>query len=115
MVWVKAIAGRMRSDITYSSVLCYNTFPLPDLSAIQIERLNHLALQLLSIREEHASVALSDLYDPDKMPDDLQGIHRKIDSYVDGVFSATLFGSDENRLGCLLEKYLKKMTGGQNA
>jgi hypothetical protein len=115
MIWVKAIAGRMRSDITYSSVLCYNTFPLPDLSDVQIESLNLLAMKLLSVREGYPSAALSDLYDPDSMPEDLRAVHSEIDSYVDGIFSNDRLRSDEERLAKLLEIYMKKMKGDKVA
>jgi hypothetical protein len=35
MVWVKTIAGRLKSDFRYSSALCYNTFPFPIINESQ--------------------------------------------------------------------------------
>ena len=35
MVWMRTIAGRLKTDYRYSSVLCYNTFPFPDISQKQ--------------------------------------------------------------------------------
>ena len=31
MIWVKTVAGRLKSDYRYSSNLCYNTFPFPNI------------------------------------------------------------------------------------
>ena len=33
MTWVRAVAGRLKTDYRYSSSLCYNTFPFPDISS----------------------------------------------------------------------------------
>ena len=32
MAWVRTVAGRLKTDLRYSSALCYNTFPLPFLT-----------------------------------------------------------------------------------
>ena len=32
MVWVRAVAGRLKTDYRYSAELCYNTFPFPDIT-----------------------------------------------------------------------------------
>ena len=32
MTWVRAVAGRLETRIRYSSALCYNTFPFPEIS-----------------------------------------------------------------------------------
>jgi hypothetical protein len=31
MTWVRTLAGRLKTDLRYSSALCYNTFPVPTL------------------------------------------------------------------------------------
>src|SRR5690606_30908343 len=37
IVWVKAVAGRLKMDMQYSNTLCYNTFPFPDITNKQKE------------------------------------------------------------------------------
>ena len=34
MVWLKAVGGRLKTDIRYSAEICYNTFPFPNISEI---------------------------------------------------------------------------------
>jgi hypothetical protein len=40
MVWTKAVAGRLKTDMQYSNTLCYNTFPFPEISQKQKEQIN---------------------------------------------------------------------------
>ena len=36
-LWVKTVSGKLKTDYRYSSVLCYNTFPFPEISNKQKE------------------------------------------------------------------------------
>lgn len=114
VAWVKAVCGRMRTDIAYSNVLCYNTFPIPDLSEQQKNELTSLSINLIQKREEFVGYTLAQLYDPKVMPDELRQVHHEIDLYVDALYQKSLFKNDYERLSVLLEKY-SEMTGGHNA
>lgn len=109
MVWVRAVSGRLGMGFSYSSNICWNTFPLPDLSENEISDLNELSLELLSIREEFPEFSISDLYDPEKMPDKLRSAHNRIDCIVDSFFANAALDSDEKRLSVLFNKYAKLM------
>ncbi len=54
MVWVRAVAGRLKSDLRYSSTICYNTFPVPNLSRTQKNTLEKLAFDILKIRSTYS-------------------------------------------------------------
>lgn len=110
MAWVKAIAGRLKSDYRYSSALCYNTLPLPSLTAENKEQLNLLAADLMLAREGHPELTLAKMYDPDKMPDSIVQAHSAIDVAVDAIYQRKPMIDDADRLGCLLAMYLK-LTG----
>ena len=112
MVWVRAVAGRLGSGLRYSSNLCYNSFPLPDISDTDKNKLSELAIKVLMERENYPERSIESLYDPEKMPDDLRTIHQDIDSHVDLLFGS--FNSDTERLSCLLDSY-EKITGSENA
>lgn len=114
MIWIKSVGGRLKSDYRYSSAICYNTFPTPSLSDIKKGKLSKLALQVLTVRESYPDRSLAKLYDPDKMPTDLARAHTELDNYVDSIYSTRELVSEEQRLGVLMNMYLK-MTGGQNA
>jgi hypothetical protein len=52
---------------------------------------------------------LAELYDPDKMPDDLREAHHKLDLIVESCYQDKPFANDEERLECLFKLY-EKMT-----
>tara|TARA_R110001583_G_C5671499_1_gene411262 strand:+ start:20929 stop:23646 length:2718 start_codon:yes stop_codon:yes gene_type:complete len=108
MVWVRAIAGRMRKDISYSSVLCYNTFPMPATTESQKRKLRELAFAVLEARENYPDRSLSSIYDPDKMPENIIDAHKEVDKYVDTLYKNGGFNSDEERLEHLFRMYEKK-------
>ena len=114
MVWTLATSGRLKSDIRYSSALSYNTFPIPELSEEQKEIVVIAALKILEIREGYSDKTISELYDPDKMPNELLQAHKNLDRTVETLYSVNSFSDDSERLSCLITHY-KKMTGGQNA
>ena len=112
MVWVKAVAGRLKTDIRYSSSLCYNNFPLPELSEPYKELIGTCAETILLEREKHPEKTISYLYDPKRMPPSLLEAHRRLDGVIDLCYRAKPFLSDEERLSVLYALY-RKMTGGQ--
>ena len=111
MVWVFQTAGRMKSDFRYSTKLCYNTFPFPPISDEKKAEIEEAATNVLVAREPYLTVGktLADLYDPDKMPDDLREAHHKLDDIVESCYPGYPFSSDEARLECLFKMY-EKMT-----
>lgn len=114
VVWVKATSGRLKSDIRYSSALSYNNYPLPKVTAKDKDAIVTLALLVLEARENHPQKTISELYDPDKMPEDLFKAHEDLDLCVDKIYSEKTFKNDEDRLQILFNLY-SSMTGGQNA
>lgn len=110
MVWVRTVAGRLKNDYCYSSTLCYNTFPFPALSDAQRNQLMATAKGILSLRmTRYRDRTLAELYDPERMPDDLRAAHRANDLLVDTLYRRTGFESDDDRLEELFYRY-KEMT-----
>lgn len=105
MAWVRAVGGRFKTDYLYSAVLCYNNFPVPELSAQQKHTLDKLAHNVLAQRENHSEKTLAQLYDPDKMPAGLKKAHEQLDLAVDQCYRSKPFSSDEERLECLFNLY----------
>ena len=105
MVWVRAVGGKMKTDYRYSNTIVYNNFPVPELSAQAKNELSQRALRVLDVREYHSEFTLAELYDPDKMPDNLRQAHAEVDAAVDKLFSARPFESDEARLSVLFAMY----------
>ena len=103
MTWVRAVAGRLKTDYRYSSALCYNTFPFPDISEAQKNILEDLVFKVLDAREQHSEKTMAELYDPDKMPEGLQQAHHEMDLAVEQCYRSKPFGSDEERLEYLFK------------
>ena len=109
MLWVKAVSGKLKNDIRYSSTLCYNTFPFPKISDSKKQEIEEAAEEVLLVREDYPGKTLAELYDPDKMPDDLREAHHRIDLIVESCYQDKPFANDEERLECLFKLY-EKMT-----
>lgn len=109
MAWVKTVGGRLKTDYRYSAQLCYNTFPFPKISEAKKQEIEEAAEEVLLVREDYPGKTLAELYDPDKMPDDLREAHHKLDLIVESCYQEKPFANDEERLECLFKLY-EKMT-----
>jgi len=113
MLWTRKNAGRLKSDFRYSAQLCYNTFPFPKISSDKKSEIEEAAEEILVTREFYPEKTLAELYDPDKMPQDLREAHERLDDIVESCYPGYPFASDEARLECLFKLY-EKMTGNTN-
>jgi hypothetical protein len=109
-VWMRATAGRLKSDFRYSATLCYNTFPFPRLNQQKKDELAGLAKEILLVRAEHTEMTLGDMYNPDIFPDDLRAAHYALDLAVERCYREKPFESDEERLEFLFKQYIKLTT-----
>lgn len=114
MSWVRAVGGQLKTDYRYSNTLVYNNFPVPVLSEPMKEKLTIAALRVLDVREYHCERTLAELYDPDKMPDDLRVAHAEVDALVDSIYSKRGYETDEQRLSDLFGMY-EEMTAAEAA
>ncbi|MFA6365178.1 MAG: DNA methyltransferase [Candidatus Paceibacterota bacterium] len=105
LIWVKAVGGRLEDSLRYSSALCYNTFPFPEITPKQKESLTSHVYNILEEREKYPEKTMADLYDPDKMPDGLRGAHKYLDLAIDQIYRSKPFESDEDRLAHLFKLY----------
>lgn len=108
MLWVKTIGGRLKSDYRYTS-LCYNSFPFPTISDEKKRQIESTANTVLDTRDYHIGKTLAELYDPDKMPEDLRQAHHALDLIVDSCYQEKPFENNKDRLECLFKLY-EKMT-----
>ncbi len=112
--WVGLTAGRMKSDYRYSSGVCYNTFPVPKLTEQHKVDLTRSAEDILLAREAHFPKTIAELYDPEKMPDNLRHAHERNDEVLERIYIGRKFRNDTERLEKLFELYTK-MTGKKAA
>ncbi|MEA1915985.1 MAG: DNA methyltransferase [Campylobacterota bacterium] len=105
MTWMRAIAGRLKTDYRYSSALVYNTFPFPNITKKQKEEITDFVFNVLDEREQHSEKTLAQLYDPNKMPQDLKEAHHQLDLAIEKCYRNRPFENDEERLEYLFKLY----------
>lgn len=105
MAWTRTVGGQLETRLRYSNTIIYNNFPVPPLSDAMKEKLTLAALRVLDVREYHCEKTLAELYDPDKMPDDLRQAHSEVDALVDSIYSKKPYKTDEERLSDLFAMY----------
>ena len=106
-LWVRTVGGRLKTDYRYSATLCYNTFPFPKLTTAEKEELEHLAQNILNMRNENYDLAPGVMYNPESMPEELREAHRQLDLAVERIYRPDPFTSDEERLEHLFRLYAK--------
>lgn len=110
MAWVRTVGGKLKTDYRYSAQLCYNTFPFPKITDEKRAELTNAAEEILVTRGGHPEKTLAEMYNPDKMPQDLREAHNTLDDIVDSCYSGYPFANDEERLECLFRMYEKMTT-----
>jgi type II restriction/modification system DNA methylase subunit YeeA len=105
MCWVKTVAGKLKTDIRYSSALAYNNFPIPQLSDKQKQMIERNVLEVLDVRERYSEKNLAELYDPKKMPKELRRAHDDLDIVIEHCYRVKDFDSDEDRITHLFKLY----------
>ena len=82
MAWMRAVAGRLKSDYRYSKDIVYNNFPWPTPSEAQKAKIEKTAQAILDARKLYPDSSLADLYDELTMPKELRAAHRANDRAV---------------------------------
>jgi len=118
MVWITTVCGKMKTDFRYSNTMGWNTFPVPKLTEKNREDLTRCAEDILLAREAHFPATIADLYDPEKMPENLRAAHDRNDEVLERIYIGRRFRNDTERLEKLFEMYTKmtsKKVGGARA
>lgn len=112
LVWIGSVCGRMKTDFSYSNKMGWHTFPLPTLTARNNADLKQCAENILLAREAHFPLTIADLYDPEKMPDNLREAHERNDEVLERIYIGRRFKNDTERLEKLFELYTKMTAKG---
>ena len=112
MAWMRAVAGRLKSDYRYSKDIVYNNFIWPDATIDQMNEITELAVNVLKARAEFPDSSLADLYDPLTMPPALAKAHKALDRAVDKLYSPKGFTTDAERVTHLFGLYQRQVLSG---
>lgn len=106
-VWVATVCGRLKSDIRYSNLLGWNTFPIPKLTEQNILDLCVCAENILIAREAHFPATIADLYVTENMPDDLRRAHEANDEVIERIYVGRTLRNNSERLKILFDLFQK--------
>lgn len=105
--WIQIVAGRLETRLQYSNTLCYNTFPIPEISKQRKNELAQCTLKIIEQRQKYSEKTIAQLYDRDKMPSSLKEAHIQNDIAVERCYRSTPFTSDQERIDYLFKLYEK--------
>lgn len=107
LIWIKTVCGQLETRLRYSNTMGWNAFPLPGLTEKNKLDLEQCAEKILIARESHYPASLADLYDPEKMPQNLREAHERNDEVLERIYIGRLFKNDTERLEKLFDLYTK--------
>ncbi|MCK0767344.1 DNA methyltransferase [Chromohalobacter canadensis] len=103
--WMRLVCGRLESRYGYSSRIVYNTFPWPEVSERDRQEIEKLGRAIILARAAHPDKTMTQLYDPDKMPDNLLETHQALDRAVEKLYRDRPFRDTAERQEYLLARY----------
>ena len=106
-VWIGTVCVRLEMRFSYSNTLGWNTFPVPTLTAKNKADLTACAKHILLAREAHFPATIAELYNPEKMPDNLRAAHERNDEILERIYIGRRFRNDTERREKLFELYAK--------
>lgn len=116
MSWMRAVAGRLKSDYNYSARIVYNNFPWCNPTDAQRAEIEKTAQGILDARKLYPDYTLADLYDPTYMPNELLNAHRVNDRAVFQAYGITskdaAYSNEAACVAFLMEMYKKKVSEG---
>ena len=96
MAWMRAVAGRLKSDYRYSKEIVYNNFPWPEATEKQQQKITRTAQAILDARAIYADSSLADLYAETTMPSELRKAHQQNDRAVMEAYGFSVANTTEN-------------------
>ena len=102
MAWMRAVAGRLKSDYRYSKDIVYNNFPWCNPTEEQKAKIEETAQAILDARAKYPDSSLADLYDETLMPPELRKAHQANDR---AVMAAYGFSTKMTESECVAELF----------
>ncbi|MCR5167898.1 MAG: methylase, partial [Oscillospiraceae bacterium] len=114
MAWMRVVAGRLKSDYSYSNTIVYNNFPWCTPTDEQKAAIEKTAQMILDARAKYPDCSLADLYDEITMPPELRKAHQANDKAVMQAYG--FWGRLNTESECVAElmKMYQKLTEKQS-
>ena len=101
MGWMRAVAGRLKSDYRYSKNVVYNNFPWPNPDEKQKAVIEQTAQGILDARKLYPDSSLADLYNEALMPPELRKAHQANDRAVMAAYGFSV--KETSEAACVAE------------
>ena len=105
MAWMRAVAGRLKSDYRYSKDIVYNNFPWCNSTPEQKANIEKTAQAILDARAKYPDCSLADLYDETTMPPELRKAHQANDFAVMAAYGFNRKITESECVAELMERY----------
>lgn len=109
MAWMRRVAGRLKSDYSYSARIAYNNFPWPTPTKEQKEKITETAQGILDARALYPNSSLTDLYYGLTMPVELRKAHQANDKAVMVAYGLPIKGTKESDAVAMLFDMYEKL------
>lgn len=86
ITWMKAVGGRMKSDLRFTTTITWNNFPLPPLDLGVRREIEEAGKRILDARSELPDLSLADHYRPGAMIPSVKAAHADLDHVVNQAF-----------------------------
>lgn len=113
--WMRAVAGRLKSDYRYSNTVVYNNFPWPTPTDAQKSKIEETAQAILDARALYPDASLADLYDETTMPPELRKAHQQNDKAVMRAYGFDIKTTTETTCVAALMRMYQALTEEENA
>ena len=109
MAWMRMVAGRLKSDYSYSPAV-YNNFPWPTPTDAQKAKIEQTAQAILDARALYPDSSLADLYDELIMSPELRKAHQNNDRAVMQAYGFSVKEMTESKCVAELMRMYQKLT-----
>ena len=113
MAWMRMVAGRLKSDYSYSPAV-YNNFPWPTPTEEQKAKIEETAQAILDAHALYPDASLADLYDETTMPPELRKAHQQNDKAVMRAYGFDIKTTTETSCVAELMRMYQKLTEKRN-
>ncbi len=109
MAWMRAFAGRIKSDYRYSIKVVYNNFPWCNPSKEDKELVEKTAQMIIDARNMYPECSFAELYNELTMPKELMKAHRENDKAVMKAYGFSVKNMTESECVTELVKMYEKL------
>ena len=115
ILWQKTVGGRLKSDVSFSSTIVWNTLPLPKVTSEQRTAIIAGGQAVREARALHPERSLAAHYAALGMDPALIKTHATLDKALDAVFGLKGQVADADRLAALFSSYAHLIAADQLA